>query len=133
ACWMTESPFGSRLPFVFFRQQEVDKRPAGRRQALAAADEDARVNRLNLAGEAADADLVAARDDAARHQGHDRYTEPGLDHADDDLRVGRLHVHARRQAAAVEGVDDVLPAGGAALEENEWQVGEVGELSAALH
>src|SRR5262249_39435601 len=114
------------------RLEELNKCPAGGAEAFAAAQEDAGVNRADLLTEAADADAPAARHRATRHQRDDRHAESRLDHAHRDFRVRRLHVYSWRQAEAVEGVDDVLPAGAPALEEDERNVRQVAKRQPRL-
>jgi hypothetical protein len=90
------------------------------------------VDRLDLPRQAPHADAVPARHRPVWHERHEREAEPGFHHANDDLRGGRLHLHVRGNSNGVERVEHMLPAGGPALEEDERNVGEVGERQPRL-
>ena len=69
---------------------------------------------------------------AIRHERHERHAQPRLDHLDHDARRGGFHVDSRRQPAPVERIQDVLAAGGTALEDNQRHINEVGQRQIAL-
>jgi hypothetical protein len=117
---------------VFFRPQEAQERLGRGVRRLAAAAQDARVDRPDLAGHLPHADLYPAGHRPARHQRHQRHPQPRLDHLHHDPGRRRLHVDPGAQPGPAEGVEHVLPAGRAALEHDQRHPDQVGERQLAL-
>ncbi len=112
--------------------QEADEGFGRRRRSFAAPDQNAGVDRFDLTGQLSHADADAARHRPGRHQRHQRHAQPRFHHLDDEAGRGRFHVDARTQPQPVERVEHVLPAGRAALEDDQRHAHQVGQRQPTL-
>src|SRR5688572_10821797 len=90
---------------------EVEEAGGSAGRGFAAAEKDTGVDGADGIEDRTNLDAAASGHCTGRHQGNDRDSKPGFDHADDGLRAGGFQCNLRRQPALVKGVEDMLPSG----------------------